>query len=367
METETMLTVQTKGGSYDIYLEDSFQKLSEAVSSYEGPKNKICIVTDTTVEKLYLEEVAQELGKTFAEVNSFVIPSGEAYKTLDTVRKVYEFLIVNHFDRKDTLAALGGGVVGDLTGFTAATYLRGIDFIQIPTTLLAQVDSSIGGKTGVDFDAYKNMVGAFHQPRMVYMNLATLTTLSDEMFSCGMGEVLKHGLLKDANYYEWCINEMFEIQERSLPVMKKMVKESLKIKRAIVEKDPYEKGDRALLNLGHTVGHAVEKLMDFKMPHGHCVAIGYLCAAHISWSRGLLSNEEFFEIRDMNVGFDLPIFLTGLSEDAILETTKSDKKMENGQIKFVLLKKIGKAYLDATVTDDEIRAAIRFFMDEQMD
>lgn len=367
METETMLTVRTGKQSYDIYLEESFEKLSQAAASYEGPKNKICIVTDDTVEKLYLSKVKEELLKAFSQAEVFVIPSGEAYKNLDTVKKLYEFLIQNHFDRKDTLAALGGGVIGDLTGYASATYLRGIDFIQIPTTLLAQVDSSIGGKTGVDFDSYKNMVGAFHQPRLVYMNLSALSTLSDSMFSCGMGEVLKSGLLKDAGYYEWCINQMSEIQERSLPVLKEMVAGSLKIKRAIVEKDPLEKGDRALLNLGHTIGHAVEKLKNFEMPHGHCVAIGYLCAAHISWSRGLLSNEEFFEIRDMNVGFDLPIFLEGLNAEDIIAATKSDKKMENGRIKFVLLKKIGKAYLDTTVTDEEIEASIRYFMDGPVD
>ena len=296
---------------------------------------------------------------------SFVFPAGEASKTLDTVRKLYEVLIKAHFDRKDLLAALGGGVTGDLTGFAAATYLRGIDFIQIPTTLLAQVDSSIGGKTGVDFDCYKNMVGAFHQPKMVYMNLSLLKSLTEEQFACGMGEILKHGLIKDAEYYEWCINNMFEIQERELPVLHKMIETSCRIKRQVVEKDPTEKGERALLNFGHTLGHALEKQMNFTLLHGQCVAVGYLMAAYISWKRELLSTEEFFEIRDMNVRFDLPISFMGPTAEEILENTRSDKKMEHGQIKFVLLKGIGKAFVDQTVTNEEMLAAIRYFRDDE--
>ena len=301
----------------------------------------------------------------FETVISFVFPAGEASKTLDTVRKLYEVLIKAHFDRKDLLAALGGGVTGDLTGFAAATYLRGIDFIQIPTTLLAQVDSSIGGKTGVDFDCYKNMVGAFHQPKMVYMNLSLLKSLTEEQFACGMGEILKHGLIKDAEYYEWCINNMFEIQERELPVLHKMIETSCRIKRQVVEKDPTEKGERALLNFGHTLGHALEKQMNFTLLHGQCVAVGYLMAAYISWKRELLSTEEFFEIRDMNVGFDLPISFMGPTAEEILENTRSDKKMEHGQIKFVLLKGIGKAFVDQTVTNEEMLAAIRYFRDDE--
>ncbi|MDO5422802.1 MAG: 3-dehydroquinate synthase [Eubacteriales bacterium] len=351
--------------AYTIYLEDSFEKLPEYLGALEPEKRKVCIVSDSTVWGLYGAQVEELLKPSFAEVISFVFPAGEVSKTLDTVRTLYEKLILAHFDRKDMLAALGGGVTGDLTGYAAATYLRGIDFIQIPTTLLAQVDSSIGGKTGVDFDSYKNMVGAFHQPKMVYMNLKTLKTLSDEQFACGMGEVLKHGLIKDAAYYEWCINNMSEIQERDLPTLRKMVEQSCKIKRAVVEKDPTEKGDRALLNFGHTLGHAIEKQMEFQMLHGQCIALGYLMAAHISWRRELISNEEFFEIRDMNVGFDLPISFAGLSPEQIVETTRSDKKMEHGQIKFVLLKKIGKAYLDRTVTDEEMLAAIRYFSDDE--
>lgn len=349
---------------YEIYFEHSFENLGVYLDTLETTNRKLCIVTDSNVSGLYLEAVSEVLKPVCSKLSVFTFPAGEENKTLDTVRSLYEYLIQEQFDRSDMLIALGGGVVGDLTGYAAATYLRGIDFIQVPTSLLAQVDSSIGGKTGVDFDCYKNMVGAFHQPRMVYMNLETLKSLPEEQFFCGMGEILKHGLIKDASYYEWVIQRISEIGERDSDVLADMVEISCCIKRQVVEADPFEKGERALLNFGHTIGHAIEKLKDFKLLHGQCVALGYLAASYISWKRELISTEEFFEIRDMNVGFDLPISFTGLSSEDILKATKSDKKMEAGQIKFVLLKGIGHAYIDKTVSDQEILDAIDYLNEE---
>lgn len=345
---------------YDIVIETSFENLASEMQNIGCIKRKICIVTDTNVGPVYKEELSQILSAFSLEVISFEIEAGESSKTLENVKKLYELLIRHKFERRDLLLALGGGVVGDLTGFAAATYLRGIDFIQIPTSLLAQVDSSIGGKTGVDFDSYKNMVGAFHQPKLVYMNLNTIRTLPPRQYIAGIGEILKHGLIKSDSYYEWVITNMYEIFEQELPVLEDMIYKSCNIKRIVVEKDPLEKGERALLNFGHTIGHAIEKLMDFKLLHGECVAVGSLAAAHISWKRGLLNNEEFFEIRDMFVGFSLPISVEGLNTDEILAVMKSDKKMESGQIKFVLLNSIGKAFVDKTVSEEELRAAIDF-------
>ena len=345
---------------YNIVIENDFSKLAENVTKLEISGRKLAVITDSNVGPLYADKVAQCLKETGNNIFVYTFEAGEKNKNLNTVQDVYEFLIKNKFDRKDMLVALGGGVVGDLTGFAAATYLRGIDFIQVPTSLLAQVDSSIGGKTGVDFRAYKNMVGAFHQPRLVYMNLNTLKTLPEDQFASGMGEVLKSGLIRDARFYEWTINHMSEIQERIYPVLVKMVRKCCEIKAAVVESDPTEQGERALLNLGHTVGHAVEKLKNFELLHGQCVALGTIAAAYISFKRGCLSTEEFYEIRDMNVGFDLPIFFNGLDNEDVLQTTKSDKKMDNGKIKFILLKKIGQAYIDKTVTDEEILDAIQF-------
>ena len=357
---ETCLPVKKDGKfAYNIYLEHSFEHLPERIAQLDIADRKLCIVTDTNVEKLYGQEIQQILTPCCKETSLYVIPAGEAHKNLDEIRKLYQHLISQKMDRKDILVALGGGVVGDMTGYAAATYLRGVRFVQIPTTLLAQVDSSIGGKTGVDFDQYKNMVGAFHQPSLVYLNLNTLKTLSEEQFACGMGEVLKHGLICNASYYEWIINHMDEILERNFTALLALVAESCQIKRTVVEKDPTEQGDRALLNFGHTIGHAIEKLKDFSLLFGQCVALGYVAAAYISWKRELLTEEEFYEIRDMNVGFALPISLDGLTPEAILEATKHDKKMVSGQIRFVLLKGIGKAFLDDTVTDQEILDAVK--------
>ncbi len=347
---------------YDIVIEKSFDKLAEELEKFNLADKKLCIVTDSNVEKIYAKQLEEILEKVASKVVVFTFPAGEENKNLDVVRSVYEKLILEKFDRKDMLVALGGGVVGDLTGYAAATYLRGIDFIQIPTTLLSQVDSCIGGKTGVDFDCYKNMVGAFHQPRLAYMNLSVLATLEDKQFYSGMGEILKHGLIKNEGYYIWLIENLYEIYEKDLDILEEMVYESCLVKSAVVEKDPKEKGDRALLNFGHTIGHSIEKLMNFQLSHGECVALGSIAAAYISWQRGYLSKEEFYEIRDMYVAFNLPISISGLVPEEVLADTKLDKKMVSGQIKFILLKKMGKAIIDNTVTDEEMLEAIKFII-----
>lgn len=344
---------------YDIVFEKSFDRLAEELAAFEIARKRICIVTDSNVDDFYGEELLGLLAGKCLKAVKYVFPAGEENKNLDTVKSIYKFLIEEQFDRKDMLVALGGGVVGDLTGFTAATYLRGIDFVQLPTTLLAQADSSIGGKTGVDFDGYKNMVGAFKMPRLVYMNVSALDTLEDRQFFAGFAEIMKHGIIKDSIFYEWLIENMYEICERDPDTLLEMVRRSCNVKKLVVEKDPEERGDRALLNLGHTIGHAIEKAKNFELYHGECVALGIVAAAYISWKKELLSMDEYYEIRDMFVPFYLPISVDGIDPQEILCLTKSDKKMEAGKIRFVLLKKIGKAVIDTTVTDDEMLAAIQ--------
>lgn len=349
------------GSGYDIRLENSFASFNEALENAGLKSSRICIVTDSHVQPLYAEKLKAALDAGGAsEVCIYSFKAGEQSKNLDTVRELYRYLIEQHFDRKDLLVALGGGVVGDLTGFAAATYLRGIRFVQVPTTLLSCTDSSIGGKTGVDLDEYKNMVGAFHMPSLVFINLSCLSSLSARQFASGMGEVLKHGLIRDESYYEWLVNNFNQINDRDIATLEKMIKISLEIKKAVVEKDPQEQGERAVLNFGHTIGHAIEKYMDFKLMHGECVALGTIAACWISYRRQQLSTEEFYEIRDMFLPFFLPITLPDDADaEKILELTKSDKKMENGRIKFILLKKVGKAYIDTTVTDEEMLDGIR--------
>ncbi len=357
---EELLTVKTAGNEpYDIVLKESFDDLPDHLRAIGCEGRRVCIVTDSNVAPLYLDEVRARVETCCAQVETHILEAGEEHKTLDAVRGVYTKLIEAGFDRKDFLIALGGGVVGDMVGFAAATYLRGIRFVQVPTTLLAQVDSSIGGKTGVDFDRYKNMVGAFHQPCLVYSNVATLKTLPDEQFANGMGESLKHGLILDAGFYEWQIDHMGELEERGTQTLLELVSRNCQIKRYIVEKDPKEQGDRALLNFGHTLGHALEKCKEFQMLHGECIAIGFVAAAYISWQRGLIGEEEFYEIRDMNVGFGLPISFDGVSSQAIVDAVKKDKKMDAGKVRFILLKKLGRACIDTTVTEQEMLEALR--------
>ena len=351
---------------YHIYLEPDFAKLPEAVEPLNIKERKLCIVADSTTAELYGAELREILKETCTYVSMFVFPAGEVNKTLNTVRDLYEHLILEKFDRKDMLVALGGGVVGDLTGFAAATYLRGIGFIQIPTTLLSQVDSSIGGKTGVDFDAYKNMVGAFHMPRLVYMNLNVLKTLPDRQFACGMGEIIKHGLIQDADYLEKLSTYQREIREKNYAALLWMVAGSCKVKRHVVEEDPTEQGIRAWLNFGHTIGHSVEKLKDFTLCHGECVAIGCAAAAWMSWKRGLISEKEKEAAEQLLLDYQLPVRVKGLKPEDIVKTTKLDKKMDAGKVKFVLLKKIGEAFVTRDVEDEELLRASRYVCGEEI-
>ena len=238
-----------------------------------------------------------------------------------------------------------------------------MDFIQIPTTLLSQVDSSIGGKTGVDFDCYKNMVGAFHMPKLVYANVSALKILPPEQFSAGMGEVIKHGLIRDREYYEWILENKEAVRNRELSVCRRLICGSNRIKRQVVEADPTEQNERAVLNFGHTLGHAVEKLKDFSMLHGHCVALGALAALDICVKRGTVPEAEADRYREAMEYFDMPVSVGGLTKEAVVAATKNDKKMEAGVIKFILLDRLGHAYVDRTVTDEEMKDALDAVME----
>lgn len=354
---------------YEIVMTKDFSSLPEEMKALSIASRRLCIVTDSNVAPLYLNEVKSLLAPGCKTVISHVFQAGEEHKNLDTVRELYRVLIENQFDRNDFLIALGGGVVGDLCGFTAATYLRGISFVQIPTTLLSQVDSSIGGKTGVDFDAYKNMVGAFHMPRLVFTNINTLQTLPDIQFSAGMGEVLKHGLIRDTAYFDWLLENAGAIWKREPEVLCKTVTWSNEIKRAVVEKDPNEKGDRMLLNFGHTLGHAIEKRKEFQLLHGECVALGALAAMHLSEKRSGASfwKEDIARFEKALDTFHISRQVSGLACQAVVEATRHDKKMDSGAIKFVLLRAVGDAFVDRTVTEEEMAWALRFILADEAD
>lgn len=367
IEKKELLVKENNIPIYKILLEQDFERLKDELLALGYGQRKVLIVTETNVAPLYLDTVKEELQNVFSEVHSFIFEAGEKQKHLETVSSIYTKLIQYQFDRKDLLIALGGGVTGDLTGFAAATYLRGVAFVQVPTTLLSQVDSSIGGKTGVDYLNYKNMVGAFYQPKLVYINISTLNTLPDEEFYSGLGEVIKHGLIKDKNYFEWIENNKELINQREHNTLVHLIYQSCCIKGNVVEKDPKEQGERALLNFGHTLGHAIEKLANFSIPHGDCVVIGAKLATYISWKKDLLSDEEYQRSIHLLNAFPFHILPKEMDCQKIIEATKLDKKMEQGAIKFILLNEIGNAIIDKSVTENEMLESLLAMVQGEID
>ncbi len=359
------LEVRYNENSYDILLKQDYSGLTTRARAMNLSNRKVCVVTDTNIAPHHAADVVKSLEGAAEKVVVYSFPAGEASKNLDTVAGLYEFLIREGFDRNDVLAALGGGVVGDLTGFTAATYLRGIRFFQLPTSLLSMVDSSIGGKTGVDFRAYKNMVGAFYMPEFVYINTSVLKTLPEREYRSGFGEIIKHGLIRDNAFYAWLVENREKLIAIDLDLVTEMVYRSLLIKKEVVERDPKEKGERALLNFGHTLGHAVEKLKNFSLLHGECVCIGMAAALWISSARGNFSAAVRDEILKDIAAFFLPVSVGGLSGLELVAAAQKDKKMDAGQIKFILLKEIGKAYIDITVTKQEMEQACEFILERE--
>ncbi len=347
--------------SYEIWIEKDLSALREALRPLSPEGRKAVIVTDENVAPLYLSELLSLLRESFLALDSLVLPAGEENKTLSAVSRIYERAVEDGIERGDFFLALGGGVVGDITGFAAATYLRGIRFLQIPTTLLAQVDSAIGGKTGVDFQGYKNMVGAFHMPSLVYSPMSVLRSLDERQYASGLGEVMKHALIRDRDYYDFLIREREGILLRDEEILAETVYRSDRIKKEIVEEDPREEGIRRLLNFGHTLGHAIESCSDFQYSHGQCVAFGSLLAERIS---AALSPEEERELMDWMEAVGLSVKLRRMDIGEILSSVKKDKKMDGGRIRFILLRRIGEAYIENGLSEERMREALLSLMEE---
>jgi len=350
---------------YSICINNSWDRLSSLLEAFDPHLKRACIVTDSNIQPLYGHILTEQLKPCFREVYIYAFPAGEEHKNSASITDLYRFLISHNFDRNDILIAFGGGVTGDMTGFAAATYMRGIKYIQVPTTLLSQVDSSIGGKTGFDLDGYKNIIGAFCQPSLVYINTEVLNTLSDLQFASGMGEIVKHGLIRSNSYYSWLKEHHSEIQSRDSSALQEMIRQSCLIKASVVEKDPEEKKERVLLNFGHTIGHAVERESGFQMTHGSCVAVGSAAASYLSMKRGYLTSDELRDIQNTFTIFDLPVTVTDMDPGHIFQTTKNDKKMHHGQIRFILLSSIGSASVCDTVTDEELYDAISYIIKDE--
>lgn len=317
---------------------------------------RVAIVSNTTVAPLYLKRVTKPLREAGVDVVEIVLPDGEQYKNSDTLNTIYDALIEARCERNTTLIALGGGVIGDLTGYAAATYLRGVPFIQIPTTLLSQVDSSVGGKTGINHPQGKNMIGAFYQPKVVLIDTETLKTLPERELSAGVAEVIKYGLIRDADFFDWLESNMVKLMALDEVTVTEAVYRSCQNKAEVVAADEKEAGERALLNLGHTFGHAIENAMGYGVwLHGEAVAAGTIMAADLSLRMGWLKAEDVQRIKAIFLAAKLDQKPPALGVDKYLTLMGLDKKVQDGKIRLILQQAIG----ESVMTSDYDAAALK--------
>jgi 3-dehydroquinate synthase len=322
--------------------------------------SQVVIVSNETVAPLYVDRVRRALGNRRL-VTEVVLPDGEQHKTLDTLASVFDRVMRDKHNRSTTFVAVGGGVVGDITGFAAACYQRGVNFIQVPTTLLAQVDSSVGGKTGVNHPLGKNMIGAFYQPRAVLIDIDTLHTLPARELSAGLAEVIKYGLISDQSFYRWLQEHMPRLLAREEAALAEAIERSCAIKAAVVAADEREGGIRAILNLGHTFGHAIETGQGYgQWLHGEAVATGMLLALELSARRGWVAASEVDDFRELLLGMHLPVHIPGdMDAAAFLALMSRDKKVIDGRLRLVLLKDIGTACIVDDATERELGDLLR--------
>ncbi|MAT51898.1 MAG: 3-dehydroquinate synthase [Porticoccaceae bacterium] len=342
------LSVDLGERSYPIYIGSALLAQPHLLTDHIRGDETL-IVSNETVAPLYLEQVQRLLRDAGKRVDTIVLPDGEQFKTLDTVNGIFQTLLEKRHSRKTTLIALGGGVVGDMTGFAAACYQRGVNFIQIPTTLLAQVDSSVGGKTGVNHPLGKNMIGAFYQPRAVLADVGFLKTLPDREYSAGVAEVIKYGLISDPAFYEWLDGNLSSLMAKEREAVIYAVEMSCLNKARIVSADEREAGKRAILNLGHTFGHAIETAQGYQgLLHGEAVAVGMLLAAELSHRMGYLNESEVAGLRDLLRRARLPVAVPAeMTPDLFMHHMALDKKVSEGVVRLILLKSIGSAFVSA--------------------
>ncbi len=355
------LKVELANRSYPIHIGRNLISDASLILPYLKRKH-VAIVTNTTVAPLYLDKLSQPLQAAGVTVIPIVLPDGEAYKNTETLNKIYDVLLQNRCERSTTLIALGGGVIGDLTGYAAATYLRGVPFIQIPTTLLSQVDSSVGGKTGINHPLGKNMIGAFYQPQLVLADIDTLQTLPAREFSAGMAEVIKYGLILDAEFFDWLEANMTSLMQLDEAALSYAIYRSCQNKADVVAKDEHEQGERALLNLGHTFGHAIENAMGYGVwLHGEAVAAGTMMAADLSRRMGWLTSDEVKRIFALLTAADLPLQAPKLGIEKYLDLMQLDKKVADGQIRLVLQQGIGKAVITSDYDAEKLKQTLALY------
>ncbi len=351
------LDVDLGDRSYPIFIGTQLLTQSELWTPYiKG--SQVMIVTNETIAPLYLEQIEKALaGK---QVASVILPDGERYKNLDTLNLIFDGLLQQRHNRTTTLVALGGGVVGDMTGYAAASYQRGVDFIQIPTTLLSQVDSSVGGKTGVNHSLGKNMIGAFHQPQCVLIDTDTLNTLPDNELSAGLAEVIKYGLILEPEFLSWLEQNMAALLARNTGVLAQAIQRSCETKAKVVAEDEKEAGKRALLNLGHTFGHAIETHVGYgEWLHGEAVAAGTVLAAQLSHRLGWITSADVDRVRAILDSAKLPLRPpAGMTAEHFIDLMAVDKKVIDGQLRLVLLNALGDGVVTADFSESMLRATL---------
>jgi len=356
--TVVMHTLHVELGerSYPIYIGRNLFGDAELLSRHISG-SQVAIVSNETVAPLYVDRVCSALPPS-CRVSEIVLPDGEQYKTLDTLSVIFDRLLADSHNRSTTLIAVGGGVVGDMTGFAAACYQRGVNFVQVPTTLLSQVDSSVGGKTGVNHALGKNMIGAFYQPRAVFIDIDTLHTLPPREFAAGLAEVIKYGLICDEPFYRWLHAHIPQLQALEEGPLAEAIERSCSNKARVVAEDEREQGIRAILNLGHTFGHAIETHQGYgEWLHGEAVAAGMMLAARLSSQLGMLPEAEFIGLRELLRRAGLPTAApSDMGADDFLELMQRDKKVVDGRLRLVLLRAIGEAEVTDTVTAEQLRA-----------
>ena len=344
--------------SYDICIGSGLLMQTGRQLREIGFSDKLVIITDPTVKGLYGNTLSQSLTGEGFKVTILEVPEGEEQKSLDTAGRLYNELSNFHAERTTPILALGGGVIGDLTGFVAATYMRGVPLIQMPTTLLAQVDSSIGGKVALDHGQLKNKIGAFYQPRLVISDITTLKSLTTTELSQGLAEVIKYAAIRDKGFFAYLERNLEQIKSLDEGLLEDIVLRSAQIKAEIVEKDELDFGLRHILNYGHTVGHAIESASDFKAGHGEAVALGMLAAGRISNKLGMLSQNELIRLKEVIQRVGLPTKMPSLEVGRIIQAMEFDKKIFEGKIRFILLRSLGEAFITDEVSPSLIEQAL---------
>ena len=331
--------------SYQVYISSGLLAQTGNWLNENGFSGKLVMITDPIVNKLYGETLSRGLTNDGFTVSTLLVPEGEEQKSLETAGGLYHELTRSRAERTTPILALGGGVIGDLAGFVAATYLRGVPLVQIPTTLLAQVDSSVGGKVAVDHGQLKNMIGAFYQPRLVLADINTLKTLPAEELANGLAEVIKSAAIRDEKFFTFLEENLDRIRTLEEKALEEIVFQSVRIKAEVVEKDELDSGLRNILNYGHTIGHAIESVSGFSVGHGHAVAIGMLAAARISNKMGMLDENEVVRLKKVIMQAGLPTKMPDFKIEEVMQAMEHDKKIRQKKVRFILLKSIGNVFI----------------------